>query len=47
MSKEKNITQVIQEVCEEICDKFCKYRDEQNEDCECGHYDDCPLNRLY
>lgn len=43
---EINITKIIDEVCEEICDNFCKYSDGINDDCECGHFDDCPLNKL-
>ena len=48
---EQKITDVIEEVCEEICNDYCRYSyhasGEIREDGTCGHYDDCPLNKLY
>jgi hypothetical protein len=43
-----SITKIIKEVQEEMCNDFCKYSDENevNDDGTCGHFDDCPLNRL-
>ena len=44
-------SETILEVCEEICNNYCKYSNNKcgghiNSDGTCGHYEDCPLNRL-
>ena len=47
--KNESVVSVISKVCEEICNDYCKYGDKQYEadpDGTCGHYDDCPLNKL-
>ncbi len=50
-TENKSATSVILEVCEEIFNNYCKYSDkacsnEINTDGTCGHYEDCPLNKL-
>ena len=49
LSTQKPIVQVVEDVCEEICDKFCKFGQSNAKLCDdgtCGHFEDCPLNRL-
>jgi len=50
-AEHKTVATIIREVCEEICDNYCKYSaskydDGINSGDTCGHYEDCPLNRL-
>ena len=43
------VIKIIEEVCEEMCNDFCKYSTSEatpTEDGTCGHFDDCPLNKL-
>lgn len=47
----KNVIFIISKVCEEICNDYCKYSDTKydgkiDQDGTCGHYEDCPLNKL-
>jgi hypothetical protein len=48
MEKQRSIQEIIDEVCEQICNNYCKYTEDahQTEDETCGHYEDCPLNKL-
>lgn len=49
MDENKTVAQVIESVCEEMCNDFCKYSmkgAEPTDDGTCGHFEDCPLNRL-
>lgn len=49
MDEKKTVTQVIESVCEEMCNDFCKYSmkgAEPTDDGTCGHFEDCPLNKL-
>lgn len=50
-TENKSVTSIILEVCEDICSNYCKYSDSKygngiNPDGTCGHYEDCPLNKL-
>jgi hypothetical protein len=50
MEKQKSVKETIEEVCEQICNDYCKYSVTSDasdaSDGTCGHYDDCPLNKL-
>jgi hypothetical protein len=43
----KSVMEIIEEVCEKMCNNYCKYSAEADmDDGTCGHYEDCPLNKL-
>jgi len=47
---QKTMVQVIEEVCEQMCNDFCRFSYSAagyvSDDGSCGHFDDCPLNKL-
>lgn len=47
-TKEMTATRIIEDVREDMRNEYCRYGDasKQDDECDCGHFDDCPLNRL-
>lgn len=49
-NEQKTMVQVIEEVCEQMCNDFCRFSYSAagyvSDDGSCGHFDDCPLNKL-
>lgn len=36
----------LSDIADDFCTNYCKYYLQMDEECDCGHIDDCPLSQI-